>query len=112
MPVSALTDAPHGTFGAATKPPTYVLSLSAFTSISETLYCACRVALPVTDAGGLCRLPSQECQPDSNELSSEENPAASEADASEIAAAWLESKASASVKVVVPLAATGICASW
>ena len=87
------------------------MSSSAFTSISETLYCACRAVLPVTEAGGLCRPPSQECQPDSNELSSEENPAASDADASEIAADWLESKASASVNVVDPAEATGTCAT-
>ena len=36
---------------------------------------------------------------------------ASDAAASEIAADWLESKASARVNVVDPLAATGICAT-
>ena len=55
---------------------------------------------------------SQECQPDSNELSSEEKPVVSEAAASEIAADSVVSKASARVNVVDPLAATGICATW
>ncbi len=39
-------------------------------------------------------------------------PAASEAEASVTAAASVESKASARVKVVEPEAATGICAVW
>ncbi len=63
----------------------------------------------MTDAGGLLSPLTQLCQPDSNELSSELNPVASEAAAAEIAADWVESKASARVNVVDPLAATGIC---
>ena len=40
------------------------------------------------------------------------NPAVSDAEASEIAAASVVSKASARVNVVDPLAATGIWATW
>src|ERR1035437_5182810 len=55
---------------------------------------------------------TQECQPESNDLSGEEKPAARDAAASVTAADWVESKARARVKVVDPLAATGICATW
>ena len=112
MPVSALLLAPQGTVGAAMNAPVKVLSSSAFSSISETKYCSLSAALPVTEAGAALRPFSQDCHPDSKLASRPVKPDPSDAEASETAAASELSKASASVNVVEPAAATGIWATW
>jgi hypothetical protein len=68
--------------------------------------------LPVTDDGAAFSPDIQVCHPDWNEDAAEAKPAPSEAEASETAADVLASKASARVKVVDPLAATGIWPVW